>query len=209
MKFHSDASLVDRFTRTPYGPPDYVSAFYYLTDTHPQSPSFCVVPKTMKSRSLEEARELLGDDYAETPIYGKAGTCTIVDTAIMHTRLDGDGRAGRRIMHHAYARGGWILNDQGASFCSMILIRFSVCNLINLNFVSFFCFTTGWRGPSPVNNPSNLFPQRLVQHSDPEVRRFFSLWAPSMCEWVATGFDPEYRSHRPTKGSPDPAQARR
>ena len=62
MKFHSDASLADRFTRTPYGPPDYVSAFYYLTDTHPQSPSFCVVPKTMKSRSLEEAHEL--KDYA-------------------------------------------------------------------------------------------------------------------------------------------------
>ena len=28
MRFHPDASLPDRFSRQPYGPPDYVSAFY-------------------------------------------------------------------------------------------------------------------------------------------------------------------------------------
>lgn len=28
MRFHADASLPDRFSRQPYGPPDYVSAFY-------------------------------------------------------------------------------------------------------------------------------------------------------------------------------------
>ena len=112
MAFHPDASLADRHTREPYGPPDYVSAFYYLTDTSPRSPSFCVVPRSMRCRSLDEARETLGEGYAETPIYGPAGTCIIVDTAIYHTRLDGDGEVGRRIMHHAYARGGWLKNDK-------------------------------------------------------------------------------------------------
>jgi hypothetical protein len=180
MRFHPDASLPDRFARQPYGCPDYVSAFYYLTDTHPRSPSFCVVPKSTRFRTLEEARDGLGDDYQETPIYGPAGTAILVDTAIIHTRLDGDGKAGRRIMHHAYARGGWAQNDDG-----------------------------GWRAPSPVNNPNNLFPQRLVEHPDPEFRRFMCLWSATQCEWVASGYDEEYRNQRPTKGSPHPAQARR
>ena len=67
----------------------------------------------------------------------------------------------------------------------------------------------GWRAPSPVNNPLNLFPQRRVEHPDPEMRRFFSLWSATMCEWVASGFDPAYRAHRPTKGSPNPALSSR
>jgi len=29
---------------------------------------------------------------------GQAGLCTIVDSATFHTRLDGDGQAGRRII---------------------------------------------------------------------------------------------------------------
>ena len=154
------------------------AAFSDLTDTHPRTPCFCVVPKSTRYRTLEEARDALGDEYAETPIYGPAGTAIIVDTAIFHTRLDGDGKAGRRIMHHAYARGGWLRQDDNS-----------------------------WRAPSPVNNPHNLFPQRLVEHPDAQVRRFMCLWSATQCEWVASGYDEGYRSLRPTKGSPNPAQA--
>lgn len=119
---------------------------------------------------------MLGGAYREQPIYGRAGTCILVDTAIFHTRLDGDGRAGRRLMHHVYARGGWLQLGGGGR----------------------------WRAPSPVNNPHNLFPERLAAHPDPEQRVMFSLWSASMCEWAAGGFDPAYRAARPTKGSPDP-----
>ena len=181
MSFHPDASLPDRFTRQPYGPPDYVSAFYYLTDTDENTPRFCVVPKSTRYPDLASAREGLGAGYIEQPINGPAGTCTLVDTAIFHTRLDGDGEAPRRLMHLAFARGGWLRLADGGS----------------------------WRAPSPVNNPLNLLPQRLALHPDPAVRRLFCLWSPSMCEWAAGGFQQEYRSHRPVKGSPNPALRRR
>jgi hypothetical protein len=63
MAFHPDASLPDRHAREPYGPPDYCSAFYYLTEvtTSPRTPAFCVVPGSMRCRSLSEAREVSGD----------------------------------------------------------------------------------------------------------------------------------------------------
>lgn len=108
-----------------------------------------------------------------------AGTCIMIDSSLFHTRLDGDGSQGRRLMHHAFARGGWLRTESG-----------------------------GWREPTPPNNPHNLFPERLARHSDPEVRRLFCLWSPTMCEFAASGYDPLYRSsaNRPTfKGSPDPA----
>eukprot|EP01048_Picozoa_sp_COSAG05_P013513 COSAG05_NODE_1445_length_4869_cov_17.898349_2_plen_379_part_00 len=179
MSFHPDASLPDRHTREPYGPPDYVSAFYYLTDTDERTPRFCVVPRSCRYPTLTSAREGLGEAYVEQPISGPKGTCTIVDTAVFHTRLDGDGTEPRRLMHLAYARGGWLRLADGS-----------------------------WRAPSPVNNPHNLFPPRLAMHPDPEVRRLYCLWSPSMCEWAAAGFQQHYRSHRPVKGSPDPALRR-
>eukprot|EP01047_Picozoa_sp_COSAG01_P027057 COSAG01_NODE_1770_length_9272_cov_5.371198_7_plen_139_part_00 len=61
MAFHPDASLPDRHAREPYGPPDYCAAFYYLSDTNPRTPAFCVVPGSMRCRSLSEAREVSGD----------------------------------------------------------------------------------------------------------------------------------------------------
>ena len=38
----------------------------------------------------------MGDDYCELPIYAAAGTSIVLDSAILHTRLDGDGHAPRR-----------------------------------------------------------------------------------------------------------------
>jgi hypothetical protein len=38
MPYHPDANNADRFTREPYGPPDYVSAFFYLTDVNESTP---------------------------------------------------------------------------------------------------------------------------------------------------------------------------
>jgi hypothetical protein len=38
MTYHPDANNPDRFTRQPYGPPDYVSAFFYLTDVNESTP---------------------------------------------------------------------------------------------------------------------------------------------------------------------------
>ena len=101
----------------------------------------------------------------------------IIDSSLFHTRLDGDGEQGRRLMHHTFARGGWLRTEAG-----------------------------GWREPATINNPHNLFPERLAAHDDAAVRRLFCLWSPTMCEFVASGYDAQYRSTRPTfKGSPDPA----
>ena len=94
MNFHHDAVMADRFTRTPYGPCDWVCSIHYLTDVDTESPAFCVVPGTHRFESLQDAYETLGDAYVEVPIYGEAGTAIIYDTAIYHTRLDGTGTKG-------------------------------------------------------------------------------------------------------------------
>ena len=107
MNFHHDAVMADRFTRTPYGPCDWVCSIHYLTDVDTASPAFCVVPGTHRFESLQDAYETLGDAYVEIPIYGEAGTAIIYDTAIYHTRLDGTGTKGRRTWHQYYARGGF------------------------------------------------------------------------------------------------------
>ena len=38
MVYHPDANNEDRFTRKPYGPPDYLNAFFYLTDVNENTP---------------------------------------------------------------------------------------------------------------------------------------------------------------------------
>eukprot|EP01050_Picozoa_sp_SAG11_P011300 SAG11_NODE_1187_length_5588_cov_6.285662_5_plen_416_part_00 len=104
MAFHPDANNAERFDRRPYGPPDYLSAFFYLTDVSAETPAFSVVPKSHLSRTLTEVRQTLANEYVEYRIEGKAGLCCIVDSATFHTRLDntsGDGSGGRRIMHIA------------------------------------------------------------------------------------------------------------
>src|SRR6185295_7485623 len=161
MNFHHDAVREDRFTRTPYGPPDWLCAIHYLTDVAPGTPAFCVVPDSRQYSSLQEAFEGLGNAYREQPLYGAAGTCVLYDTATYHTRLDGDGEQMRRTWHQYYARGGWLRTDS--------------------KYV---------RPPSPVLTNWNLFPERLCMSEDPSLRRFFSHWNTAQGEWVASGFDP-------------------
>ena len=159
MNFHHDAVSADRFTRSPYMPCDWLCAIHYLTDVQPGTPAFCVVPKSNMYKSLQEAFDGLGDDYLEVPIYAPAGTCVLYDTAIFHTRLDGDGIQARRTWHQYYARGGWLPTD-----------------------------TRYVRPPTPVLTNWNLFPKRLALHPVRKIKLFFSHWNTAQCEWVASGF---------------------
>jgi hypothetical protein len=168
MNFHHDAVAADRFTRTPYGPCDFLCAIHYLTDVAPGSPSFCVVPGSRQFETLQAAFEGLGAAYREVPLYGPAGTCVLYDTATFHTRLDGDGQQMRRTWHQYYARGGWLRTD-----------------------------TRYVRAPSPVLTDWNLIPERLALHPDPQLRTFFSHWNTAQGEWAASGFDPAVRGAGP------------
>jgi ectoine hydroxylase-related dioxygenase (phytanoyl-CoA dioxygenase family) len=164
MNFHHDRVLPDRLTRTPYMPCDWLCAIHYLTDVTPETPSFCVVPSSNAFNSLKDAFDGLGKNYVELPLYGSAGTCILYDTAIFHTRLDGDGRHPRRTWHEYFARGGWLSTHSG-----------------------------GVRPPTPVLTDWNLFPERLALHPDPHQRLFFSHWNTAQGEWVASGFDIDLR----------------
>ena len=168
MNFHHDAVSADRFTRNPYMPCDWLCAIHYLTDVEPGTPAFCVVPKSNTYNTLKDAFQGLGETYLEVPIYGAAGTCVLYDTAIFHTRLDGDGVRSRRTWHQCYARGGWLPT--------------------NTRYV---------RPPTPVLTNWNLFPERLALHPDPKTRLFFSHWNTAQCEWVASGFADRIRESMP------------
>jgi hypothetical protein len=168
MNFHHDAVAEDRFVRTPFGPCDFLCAIHYLTDVEPGSPSFCVVPDSRKFETLQAAFEGLGEAYREVPLYGPAGTCVLYDTALYHTRLDGDGHKMRRTWHQYYARGGWLRTE-----------------------------TRYVRPPSPVLTDWNLIPERLALHPDPKTRAFFSHWNTAQGEWAASGFDPAVRAAMP------------
>ncbi len=172
MNFHHDAVLADRLLRTPYMPCDWLCAIHYLTDVEPGTPAFCVVPQSNVYATLREAFEGLGEDYLEVPIFGRAGTCVLYDTAIFHTRFDGDGKRGRRTWHQYYARGGWLRSALPTTDKYV-------------------------RAPSPVLTDWNLFPERLALHPDPKVRLFFSHWNTAQGEWVASGFDPAVRKAMP------------
>ena len=168
MNFHHDAASADRFTRNPYMPCDWLCAIHYLTDVEPGTPAFCVVPKSNTYNTLKDAFQGLGETYLEVPIYGAAGTCVLYDTAIFHTRLDGDGVRARRTWHQYYARGGWLPT--------------------NTRYV---------RPPTPVLTNWNLFPERLALHPDPKTRLFFSHWNTAQCEWGASGFADRIRESMP------------
>jgi len=172
MNFHHDAVVADRLLRAPYLPCDWVCAIHYLTDVLADSPSFCVVPGSNRFATLAAAYAALGDDYREVPLRGPAGTCIVYDTALFHTRLDGDGRQSRRTWHQYYARGGW----QPSSLPT------------TSKYV---------RAPSPVLTDWNLFPERLALHPDPAIRLFFSHWNTAQGEWAASGFDPDVRNSMP------------
>lgn len=172
MNFHHDAVMADRLIRAPYGPCDWVCSIHYLTDVNDETPSFCVVPGSQRFETLRDAYETLGDAYSETPIYGPAGTAVIYDTAIYHTRLDGNGEASRRTWHQYYARGGF---TQSALPQTNRYIR----------------------PPSPPLTDWNLIPKRLAEHTDPGLRLFFSHWNTAQGEWVARNYDPAFRAAMP------------
>jgi len=129
-------------------------------------------PKSNQYDTLGEAFDGLDMDYHEIPIYGEAGTCILYDTAIFHTRLDGDGKRARRTWHQYYARGGWLRSSLPTTDKYI-------------------------RPPSPVLTDWNLFPERLALHKDPQKRLFFSHWNTAQCEWVASGFDRQVRESMP------------
>jgi hypothetical protein len=172
MNFHHDAVVEDRLVRAPYLPCDWVCAIHYLTDVEAGSPAFCVVPKSNHYETLAQAFAALGVDYREVPLRGAAGTCILYDTALFHTRFDGDGRRPRRTWHQYYARGGWLPSSLPTTNRYV-------------------------RAPSPALTDWNLFPERLALHPDPEIRLFFSHWNTAQGEWVASGFDPEVRRAMP------------
>jgi len=172
MNFHHDAVLEDRLLRSPYNPVDYLCRIHYLTDTGPGTPAFCVVSGSNRFETLKEARDGLGEDYREQPIYGPAGTCILYDTATFHTRLDGDGDQPRRTWYQYFARGGWLRSALPTTDRYM-------------------------RAPSPPLTDWNLFPERLVHHEDEAVRLFFSHWNTAQGEWVASGFADEVRAAMP------------
>ena len=172
MNFHHDAVVADRLLRHPYMPCDWVCAIHYLTDVEVGAPPFCVVPGSNRFETLRDAYEALGEGYREVPLYGPAGTCILYDTATFHTRLDGDGRSGRRSWHQYYARGGWLPSALPTTNRYL-------------------------RPPAPALTNWNLFPERLALHPDPQLRLFFSHWNTAQGEWVASGFDPEVRRSMP------------
>ena len=172
MNFHHDRAAPDRYERRPYSPCDWLCAIHYLTDVDATTPAFCVVPKSNRYATLRDAFGGLGAEYHEVPVCGPAGTCVLYDTAIFHTRFDGDGRKRRRTWHQYYARGGWLESWLPGVGKYM-------------------------RQPSPVLTDWNLFPERLALHPDPGKRLFFSHWNTAQCEWVASGFDPKVRRLTP------------
>ena len=125
MSWHPDdcsgglLTLEQRQTRTPYGPPDMLSTFTYLTDVDETTPAFAVIPKSRRTDNIQQLRDDLGEEYGEVPIYGKAGTTCIVDRSTIHTRLDPaeqdqSKQRSRRIFHHVFARAGELRNDDGS-----------------------------------------------------------------------------------------------
>jgi ectoine hydroxylase-related dioxygenase (phytanoyl-CoA dioxygenase family) len=88
MNFHHDAALRERLHRKPYRPCDWLCSICYLTDVGADEPAFCVVPKSVRTEPIEQAKRQLGSEYVEQPLYGPAGTCIFYDIALYHTRID-------------------------------------------------------------------------------------------------------------------------
>eukprot|EP01046_Picozoa_sp_COSAG06_P029757 COSAG06_NODE_2782_length_6291_cov_211.566376_3_plen_227_part_00 len=162
MHFHHDAALPQRVTREPYGSADWICSIIYLTDVDAHSPSFAVVPKSVRYEPITEAKVGLGDDYVEQPLHGKAGTAIWYDTATYHTRLDSlTGDRARRTLHQYWSRGGYLQGEGGGAS----------------------------RGPTPNLTDWVRIPKRLAAHPDPEVRLFYSHWNVGQCEWAARDFE--------------------
>lgn len=177
MAYHPDdcsgglLTLDQRQTRRPYGPPDMLSTFTYLTDVDRTTPAFAVVPSSRRTHNIQLLREALGDEYCEVPIHGKAGTCCIVDRSTIHTRLDPfeqdvSKQRSRRILHHVFARAGELRNADGS-------------------------LRTGNGQPLAVTDwafSRGLIPKRLAMSDKPDVARMFSVWPSHQQEWMAGNF---------------------
>ena len=86
MRFHHDSVRDHRFTRDPYFPLDAMCTIHYLTDVTEETPSFAVVPRSNRARTLAD----LDTSSAKlVPIYAPRGSMVLYDNATWHTRLDG------------------------------------------------------------------------------------------------------------------------
>lgn len=111
MAFHRDVSFYGQVGGKVWDPDNpYTSTFacaiYYLRDVHECCPCFTVVPNSHEYRSIEAARQGLGDDYEEVEIRGDAGTAVLYNITTFHTRRAGDDDCphGRRTMHNYQSR---------------------------------------------------------------------------------------------------------
>ena len=177
MTYHPDCaeniSLKEYSTRQPYGPPDNLLSFFYLTDVNETTPSFAVVPKSRRAANIQELREKLGDEYCEVPILGKAGTCCLMDANCIHTRLDpltpDVEPNGRRIFHHVFANARLLENADGSPRTPNVPLG-----------ITQSMYSRGVHGP------------RLTESPDPEIRRLYSWWSSTQHEWKEAGYDPEF-----------------
>lgn len=183
MVYHPDGaagiSLQEYATRVPYGPPDNLLTFMYLTDVDETTPAFAVVPKSRRAANIRELKEKLGDEYREVPIMGPAGSACIMDANIIHTRLDpivsqgtdgtGFQLSGRRIFHHVFANARQLENADGSPRTPNVPLG-----------ISHGMYSRGIHGP------------RLTESKDPEVRKLYSWWSSVQFEWKETGYDPDF-----------------
>ena len=195
MSWHSDdcsgglLTLAQRQARRPYGPPDMLNLFMYLSDVDRATPAFAVVPQSRRADNIVRLREALGDGkYAEVPVHGPAGTVCIADRALIHTRLDPleADRAlqkPRRILHHVYACAGELCDARGTARKG---------NGQPLE-VTEWAFSRG------------LAPRRLVESADAATRRLFSAWPAHQRAWMAAGYDEGFVSDpKSARGSTPP-----
>lgn len=191
MTWHADTAgehipFQEYATRQPYGPPDCLMSFIYLTDVNERSPSFAVIPKSRRATNIVELREQLGPEYAEVPIRGPAGTCCLVDSNLIHTRLDPavgvEQPLARRIFHLCFGNAALLENADGSPRTPNL-----PCG------IEPSLFARGVVGP------------RLTESDDPETRRLYSWWSLTQFEWQAAGYDPDFigdpkAARGPTRG---------
>jgi hypothetical protein len=199
MGFHHDKVEPSRLTRQPYGAPDWLCTVIYLVDMDQYSPNFAVVPRSNRYDSLEAAKEGLGPEYCEQPIWGVAGTCVVYDTAICECSITHNTRPRcnldlcldplRKItvrwhcsIDHARLdpleerppdRGGGI---GGRRSLHQWWARGDS--------------THPARPPSAALQPICKIPSRLCLHESPDVRKFYSLWSDGQVQWAEAGFPP-------------------
>ena len=89
MKFHHDSVMDHRLTREPYFPLDAMCTIHYLTDVTEKTPSFAVVPRSSRARTLAAHADADPSSARLVAIYAPRGSMVLYDNATWHTRLDG------------------------------------------------------------------------------------------------------------------------